>query len=435
MATSDDTQQSPTAAASTRGARRRAVIAGSLGNLVENFDGAIYAFLVPYFSDQFFPAASPSAAVLAAVSVYAGGFVMKPLGAMWFGALGDRRGRRTALYLSIGLMAVASALTAISPSYATIGPLAPVVLVIARLLTGFSTGGEFGTSAAYLVEYAPAGRRAFVGCTQQVTVVLGTLLASASVTALTGLASQPSMHAWAWRIPFAVGALLCAWSALARYRVGETPSFERLEERRAKVSNPVWRVLRDYPRASLRVVGLSMAGIMTYYVWLQFLPSYAHNGTGISLATAQLANTIALLVMLPAIPMWALLSDRIGRRGTLLMFGLGLAVLVYPFLAVLQVSTAGFFVAQIGGALLMSIYMANGPVVKAEQFPAQVRAAGISFPYALASVVFGGTAPLITSAFAGTGHPMLLGVYVTVVCLISSAVFWKMPETKDRVLD
>jgi len=421
--------------AGTRGARRRAVTAGSLGNLVENFDGAIYAFLVPYFADQFFPAASPAASVLAAVGVYAGGFVMKPLGAMWFGGLADRRGRRLALYLSIGMMALASAAIAACPSYATIGPLAPVILVIARLLTGFSTGGEFGVSAAYLVEFAPAGRRAFVGCTQQVTVVLGTLLASASVSALTGLVAEEALHAWVWRVPFAVGAALCAWSALYRSRVGETPSFERLEADRAKVANPVWRVLRDYPRESLRVIGLSMAGIMTYYVWLQFLPRFAHDATGLPLATAQLANTVALLVMVPAIPLWALLSDRIGRRGTLLIFGLGLAVLVYPFLAALESSATGFFVAQIGGALLMSIYMANGPVVKAEQFPARVRAAGISFPYALASVVFGGTAPLVTSAFAGTGRPMLLGVYVTVVCLISSAVFWRMPETKDRVLD
>lgn len=415
--------------------RGRAVLAGSAGNLVENFDGALYAFLAPYFSQQFFPSHDPASALLLTVGAYGSGFVMKPVGAIWFGSLGDRRGRRTALYLSIAVMALGSVMIAACPPYALIGPLAPVVLVLARLLTGFSTGGEFGLSSAYLVEYAPAGRRAFVGCTQQVTVIAGTLLASAFVAGLAHVGPAGAMHNWVWRVPFAVGAVLCAAAAWLRFRVDETPSYRKVEAVGTKAVHPVWEVLRRYPRQSLQVVGMSIAGIMTYHVWLQFLPSYAHQSTGISLADAQTANTVALLLMLPAIPLAALLSDRLGRRPTLLIFGIGLGVLVYPMLAILQLSPAGFVIAQLGGALLMAFYMANGPVVKAELFPSSVRASGISFPYSLASVVFGGSAPLVTGIFAGTGQFVLFGVYVTAVCLISSVVFWRLPETKDVELD
>jgi MFS transporter, MHS family, alpha-ketoglutarate permease len=412
-------------------ASRWAILAGCAGNLAENFGGATFSYLAPLFAHQFFPMHTPSVALLLTLATYATGFLTKPVGAYLFGAYGDRVGRRNSLYLSILLMAVSGLIVTVVPGYSYIGLAAPVLLVVARLLEGVSSGGEFGLSAAYLIEFAPARRRAFVGSFQQVTVIAGVLLGSAVVALLEHTVPSGPLHAWVWRLPFAAGTLLCLACAILRYWVAETPLFEQVG---GQAAHPVWEVLRDHPQASLRVVGLSMAGIMTYYVWLKFLPTYAHASVGIDLAIAQTVNAVALMIILPLIPLCGCLADRYGRRPILLVFGIGLGVAVYPLLLALRAGTAGFVIAQVGGAVLLSFSMAAAPVAKAELFPTRVRAAGISFPYSVAAVVFGGSAPLLTLYFANSGHPLLLGVYVSTVCLAGSLVYFCMPETKDRSL-
>ncbi|MGH3701701.1 MAG: MFS transporter [Pseudonocardiaceae bacterium] len=414
---------------------RWAILAGCAGNLVENFGGATFSYLAPLFAHQFFPLRTPSVALLLTLATYATGFLTKPVGAYLFGAYGDRVGRRNSLYLSILLMAVSSLIIAVVPGYSSIGFAAPVLLVVARLLEGISSGGEYGLSAAYLIEFAPARRRAFVGSLQQVTVIVGVLLGSAVVALLEHTVPSEPLHAWVWRLPFAAGAVLCLACAVLRYLVPDTPSFEQVKITDGPAAHPVWEVLHDHPTASLRVAGLSMAGIMTYYVWLKFLPSYAHASVGIELATAQTVNAVALVIILPLIPLFGRLADRYGRRPILLIFGIGLAVAVYPLLLALRAGTAGFVIAQVGGAVLLSFGMAAGPAAKAELFPTRVRAAGISFPYSVATVVFGGSAPLLTLYFANSGHPLLLGAYVSAVCLAGSLVYFFLPETKDRSLD
>jgi MHS family alpha-ketoglutarate permease-like MFS transporter len=414
---------------------RWAILAGCAGNLVENFSGATFSYLAPLFAHQFFPMHTPSVALLLTLATYATGFLTKPLGAYLFGAYGDRVGRRNSLYLSILLMAVSSLIVTVVPGYSHIGFAAPVLLVEARLVEGISSGGEFGLSAAYLIEFAPARRRAFVGSLQQVTVIAGVLLGSAVVALLEHTVPSEPLHAWVWRLPFAAGTALCLVCAVLRYLVPDTPSFEQVKNAGGQAAHPVWEVLRDHPTASLQVAGLSMAGIMTYYVWLKFLPSYAHASVGIELATAQTVNAVALVIILPLIPLFGRLADRYGRRPILLIFGIGLAVAVYPLLLALRAGTAGFVIAQVGGAVLLSFGMAAAPAAKAELFPTRVRAAGISFPYSVAAVVFGGSAPLLTLYFAHSGHPLLLGAYVSAVCLAGSLVYFFLPETKDRSLD
>ncbi|HET9257335.1 MAG TPA: MFS transporter [Pseudonocardiaceae bacterium] len=414
---------------------RRAILIGSAGNLVENFSGASFSYLAPLFAHQFFPMHTPSIALLLTLATYATGFLTKPVGAYIFGTYGDRAGRRNSLYLSILLMAVSSLIVTVVPGYSYIGFAAPMLLVVARLLEGISSGGEFGISAAYLIEFAPARRRAFVGSLQQVTVVAGVLLGSAVVALLENAVPSGPLHAWVWRLPFALGTILCLVCAVLRYRVADTPVFEQVKDASGQAAHPVWEVLRDYPKASLRVAGLSMAGITVYYVWLKFLPSYAHASIGIGLATAQAVNVVALVITIPLIPLFSLLADHYGRRPTLLIFGIGMGVAAYPLLLALRAGTAGFAFAQVGGAVLLSFGMAAAPAAKAELFPARVRAAGISFPYSIAAVVFGGSAPLLTLSFANSAHPMLLGAYISAVCLAGSLVYFSMPETKDRPLD
>jgi MFS transporter, MHS family, alpha-ketoglutarate permease len=416
-------------------ASRWAILVGSAGNLVENFGGATFSYLAPVFAHQFFPTRTPSVALLLTLATYATGFLTKPVGAYLFGAYGDRVGRRNSLYLSILLMAVSSLIVTVVPGYSRIGCAAPVLLVVARLLEGISSGGEYGLSTAYLIEFAPARRRAFVGSFQPVTVIAGLLLGSAVVALLENTVPSGPLHAWVWRVPFAAGTLLCLACALLRYRVADTPSFEQVKNAGGQAAHPVWEVLREHPRASLRVVGLSMAGIVVYYVWLKFLPSYAQASVGLDLATAQTVNAVALVITLALIPLFGVLADRYGRRPMLLIFGIGLGVAVYPLLLALRAGTAGFVIAQVGGAVLLSVGMAAAPVAKAELFPTRVRAAGISFPYSVASVVFGGSAPLLTLSFANSAHPLLLGAYISAVCLAGSLVYFFLPETKDRSLD
>jgi MFS family permease len=293
---------------------RWAVLSGCAGNLVENFGGATFSYLAPLFAHQFFPLHTPSVALLLTLATYATGFLTKPVGAYIFGAYGDCVGRRDSLYLSILLMAVSSLIVTVVPGYSHIGFAAPVLLVVARLLEGISSGGEFGLSAAYLIEFAPARRRAFVGSLQQVTVIAGVLLGSAVVALLENTVPSAALHTWVWRLPFALGTVLCLACAVLRYWVSDTPLFEDVKNTGGQAAHPVWEVLRDYPQASLRVVGLSMAGIMAYYVWLKFLPSYAHASVGIDLATAQIVNVVALVITLPLIPLVGCLADRYGRR-------------------------------------------------------------------------------------------------------------------------
>jgi MFS transporter, MHS family, alpha-ketoglutarate permease len=373
--------------------------------------------------------------LLLTLATYATGFLTKPVGAYIFGAYGDRVGRRDSLYLSILLMAVSSLIVTVVPGYSHIGFAAPVLLVVARLLEGISSGGEFGLSAAYLIEFAPARRRAFVGSLQPVTVIAGILLGSVVVALLENTVPSGALHAWAWRLPFTLGTLLCLACAVLRYRVADTPLFEQVKNTGGRATHPVWEVLRGHPQASLRVAGLSMAGIMAYYVWLKFLPSYAQVSVGIDLATAQTINVLALMIMLALIPLAGRLADRYERRPILLVFGIGLSVAVYPLLVALRAGTTGFAIAQVGGAILLSFGMAAAPAAKAELFPTRVRAAGISFPYSVTAVVFGGSAPLLTLYFANSGHPLLLGAYVSAVCLAGSLVYFFMPETKDHSLD
>lgn len=418
-----------------RHVRRRAVLLGAAGNLAANFDGAIFAYLAPVLAQAFYPDQLQGVALLLTLASYATGFLMKPLGAILFGTVGDRLGRKPSLYLSIALMAVSSCIVTVLPDYATMGFAAPVLLVLARLLEGISAGGEYGIASAYLVEFAPRTRRAYVSSSQQVTMMAGTLLASGVATLLTSTLREHDLLSWGWRLPFAAGTVLCVVTAVLRSRVAETPSFTKIERASTKTSHPVWNTLRQYPLASLRAVALSAAGIVVYHVWLQFLPTFAHSTTGIGLHTAQLANTACLAVMLPLIPACAKLSDRFGRRPTMLVFAVGMGVLAYPLLLALHLDIAGFLIAQLGGTVLLSFNYANESAVKAELFPTQVRAVGLSFPYALAGAVFGSISPLLTGYFANTGDSLPFALCISATCLLPTLVLLRMPETKSCSLE
>lgn len=416
--------------------QRRALVAGAIGNTVEWVDWAVYATFAPIFASQFFARGDETAALLSTLAVFAVGFVMRPIGGAVLGAYADRHGRKKGMTLTIGLMSGASLLIAVAPTYSAVGLLAPLVLLLARLLQGFSAGGEFGSSSTFMVESAAPARRAFAGSWQQVSVGAGTLIAAGMGTVLTSTLDQAALQSWGWRLAFAIGALLGLVGLWLRVSVAETEAFTRMraEDEGAPRRNPLTVMLREHPRAALRVIGVTLAGTLIYYMWVSFMPAYAHLATGIPLRDALLANTISLVVFLTLLPFGGLLSDRVGRKPTMIAFAAGFVVFAWPAFHFLGDSFLGLLVIELIGMVLIVGYSANCAAVMAEQFPAEVRSTGVGLPYALAVAAFGGTAPYVTTWLTTSGLGDLVWVYVAVAALIGVVVYATMPETKGRPL-
>ncbi|OZM76293.1 MFS transporter [Pseudonocardia sp. MH-G8] len=434
-----DTPSGTTSEAGTRltPKQRKAIVAGAIGNTVEWVDWAVYATLAPIFASQFFAPGDETVALLSTLAVFAVGFVMRPIGGAVLGAYADRHGRKKGLTLTIGLMAAAAFVIAITPTYAAIGVAAPVILLLARLVQGFSAGGEFGSSSSFLVESAAPKRRAFAGSWQQVSVGAGALIASLMGFVLTSTLSDAAMQSWGWRVAFGVGGLLGLVGLWLRVSVEETESFQRASgEGRTRGKHPIIGIFTEHPVAALRVVGITIAGTLTYYVWISYMPGYASTTIGIPLEQALLANTIAIAYFLCLLPFVALLSDRYGRKPTLLAFAIGFVVLAWPLFQLLSLGGFGtLLLVELIGVTLIAGYSANCAVVMAEQFPAEVRSTGIGLPYALAVAVFGGTAPYILTWMSSNGLSGFVWLYVAVAALIGVVVYATMPETKGKVLE
>ncbi|WP_206530121.1 MFS transporter [Nordella sp. HKS 07] len=415
--------------------RIKPILAGGIGNLVEWFDWSAYAFLAPIFAQQFFPSSSPTASLLSTLLVFAVGFFMRPLGAAIIGSYSDRFGRSNALALTIFLMSAGALIIGLTPNAEAIGILAPIMLVFARLLQGFSAGGEFGSSATFMVEYAPPNRRAFVGSFQQVSVVGGTLLASAMAALLTSVLSAEDMASYGWRIPFIIGAVLGVVGLWLRRSIAEPESYAAAKAQGRQVRTPLLEAIKRHPRAMLRVVLVTVAPTVVYYMWIIYLPTFARSTVEASLSDALKANTIALAALLFLLPLGGLLSDWIGRRATMFMAAAGFALLTWPLLTSMTGSFESILFVQLAGIALYALFGANSCAIMVEQFPAEVRTAGVSLPYALAVAVFGGTAPYLSQWLNSQGSGHLFLVYVIAINVIGMIVYLTMPETKDKPLN
>ena len=431
-----DTPFEVTTDSRTPASSRRTIIAGSIGNAVEFVDWNIYATFSPFFSDQFFPSRDKTAALLSTLAVFAAGFIMRPIGGAILGSIADRRGRMTGLTLSVSLMAGASLIIALCPTYGSIGVFAPALLLLARLIQGFSNGGEFGASSAYLVEMAPRTHRAFFGSWQQVTVSGSHLVVVGMATALAYVLPEEAMHAWGWRAAFGFGAALGLVGFWLRSSVGESRMFEGRERRRLPMHRtPLVAMLTDHRAAALRVIGITIAGTMTYYIWITYMPTYAHVASGLPLPTALLGNTIAVALFTVLLPFGGMLSDRIGRRTTLMMFAGGFALIAWPALHAVRNSFPVFMAIELAGVILLVGYSANCAAIMAEQFPTEVRTVGIALPYALATALFGGTAPYIVTWLVVHRAVGWTSLYVIAASLASFAVYFMMPETSRKELE
>ncbi|MET9548860.1 MFS transporter [Streptomyces sp. NPDC006627] len=411
----------------------RQLLAASVGNAVEWYDWYAYTFLATYIAGQVFPKSADNSLVplLSTFAVFAVGFFMRPVGGLLMGAVADRRGRRAALTVTILLMGGSSLLVGLTPTYASVGVLAPVVLVAARLLQGLSVGGEFAASTTFLVESAGPGRRGLFSSFQYVSTSAGQLAASGIAALLVATLSEGQMDGWGWRLPFLLGAVLSLvgfWIRQGAYETHRAPA-EQAERPR------LFDALRHHPRQSLLICGITAGGTIAYYTWTSYLPTYAELNTDISKSQALLAGTLSLAFFALLQPVGGLLSDRLGRRPPLLFFGVGFAVLSVPLLKSLNGSFGSLLLVSCAGMVLLTGFTSISAAVNAEVFPARVRAAGIGFPYSLTVALFGGTAPYVGTLFKEIGRPGLFPWYVAVVCLASSVVYLRLPETAHKKLE
>jgi MHS family alpha-ketoglutarate permease-like MFS transporter len=416
--------------------RLRSIIGGSIGNLVEWYDWYVYSAFALYFAKSFFPPASQTAQLLNAAAVFAVGFLARPLGGWLMGRYADRHGRRAALSASVLLMCLGSLLIAITPSYARIGVLAPLALVVARLLQGLSVGGEYGASATYLSEMAGQRLRGFYSSFQYVTLIGGQLIALAVLVVLQRSLTASALESWGWRIPFAIGGALAVAALWLRRGLDETAAF-----RAAKASIPrsPLRALLAHPREIATVVGLTAGGTVAFYTFTTYAQKFLVNTAGFTKSAATEISALTLLVFMFVQPLVGYLSDRIGRRPVLISFGvlgtLGTVPLLGALGAARDATTA--FVLLLVALLAVSGYTAINAVVKAELFPTEIRALGVGFPYAVAVSIFGGTAEYLALWAKSIGHERWFYWYVTVCVAGSLLVYVTMPETRttSRIRD
>lgn len=424
------------AAGKLTNAQKKAVVAATLGTIVEYADWVIYATFASILAQQYFSAGDSLTALLQVFAVFAVGFVMRPIGGAVLGAFADRYGRKAGLTLSILLMSVASFAIGVCPSYESIGIAAPIVLVLARLVQGFSAGGEFGSASAFLVESAPAERRAFAGSWQWFAINAGTLVSFILGFGLATFGSESGLADWGWRVAFIIAALLGLITLWIRLSVGETEVFKKRVAAEGVVKNPLKDVLLNHRRDALRVVGIAMAGNLLNYVWMVNYPSYIHIVTGMQRADTLLIGVISVTISLLIIPFIGKLADRIGRKPVLIGFSLLSAAWAWPSFALLYpgMSFAEALLMMTIPMVIMTGFAGAAAVMMVEQFPAKVRDTGVALPYALSVTLFGGTAPYIITAMNGWGYGGYTWIYLAVICLIAAIAYSRLPETKGQPL-
>ncbi|WP_454801910.1 MFS transporter [Mucilaginibacter phyllosphaerae] len=407
------------------------IIGGSLGNLVEWYDWYVYSAFSLYFAGSFFPKGNLTAQLLNTAGIFAIGFLMRPIGGWLMGTFADKRGRKTALTFSVLLMSAGSLIIAITPNYDQIGIAAPILLVLARVIQGLSVGGEYGTSATYLSEMATKKNRGFYSSFQYVTLIMGQLLALAVLILLQRVfLTEAQLHAWGWRIPFAIGAMLAIIVMYLRRSLQESVTINKADNS----ARGSLKALAQHPKAVLTVIGLTIGGTVAFYTFTTYMQKFLVNTNGFTKNEATLISSLTLIVFMLIQPLYGWVSDNIGRKPMLKVFGIAGTITTVPILTYLS-QTHNFWVAFgliMLALLIISNYTAINAVVKAELFPAHIRALGVGFPYAIAVSVFGGSAEWIGLKFKEAGHEEWFYWYVTGCIVISLVVYATMIDTQKH---
>lgn len=412
---------------------RRAVAAAVIGNILEWYDFAVYAYMAGVLARTFFPTADEVTSLLSTFAAFGVGFVVRPLGGILIGRLGDIKGRKTALIVTVGLMAAGTVMIGVTPSYQSIGLVAPLLVLAARLVQGFSAGGEWGTSTAFIVEWAPSQRRGLFGSLQQCSVAAGLLLGSSVAAAVSTAFPPDAVDAWAWRVPFLLGGLLGPVGLYLRRHIDETPAF-----RAAAQPNASARRAELQPVAlAARAFGFTVVWTVAYYLLLVYMPTFTQAYAGLTRADALWATSTSLVVLVIATPFAGALSDRVGRKPLLISSCATFVLLPYPLFALMlgAAPVATVVAVQILFALAIALFSGPGPAAIAEIFPTRVRSTWMSTGYSLAVALFGGFAPFIaTWLIARTGSPLSPTYYLIAAGIVSLLVIARLDESAGKPL-
>jgi MHS family alpha-ketoglutarate permease-like MFS transporter len=419
------------ASSQTTTGRIRSIIGGSLGNLVEWYDWYVYTAFSLYFSGAFFPKENQTVQLLNTAGIFAIGFLMRPIGGWVMGAFADKKGRKTALTLSVLLMSVGSLIIALVPGYKQIGVAAPLLLVLARVIQGLSVGGEYGTSATYLSEMATKKHRGFYSSFQYVTLIMGQLIALGVLVLLQRIfLTDQQLHQWGWRIPFGIGAILAITVMYLRRSLQESVTLDE-KDKTVKDTRGTLKALMQHPKAVLTVIGLTVGGTVAFYTFTTYMQKFLVNTSGFSKNAATLISSLTLIVFMLLQPLFGLLSDKIGRKPLLIGFGVLGTLTTIPIMTGLSATKDVWiaFALIMCALIIVSGYTSINAVVKAELFPANVRALGVGFPYAIAVSLFGGTAEYIALDFKNNGHQEWFYWYVSICIALSLVLYITMNDT------
>ena len=412
------------------------MLGGAAGNLVEWFDWYAYSAFALYFAPAFFPKGDAVAQALNTAAIFAVGFLMRPIGGWVLGVYADKHGRKAALTLSVAMMCTGSLIIAVAPTYQQVGLLAPLILLFARLVQGISVGGEYGTSATFMSEVAEPRRRGFLASFQYVTLIGGLLVASALLVVMQALLTEDQLFAWGWRVPFVVGALCALLVFRLRRTLVETAAFNKGAGNKLAGENQqgLTTQLLAHPRALLTVLALTAGGSLAFYTYTTYMQKYLVLSAGWSKPDATLTTTAALFFYMLMQPLFGALSDRIGRRPLLITFGvLGTLLTVPAMIAIGQAaSRREGFVLMMATLTVLSCYTAISGVVKAEMFPANIRALGVGLPYGVGVAVFGGSAEYVALAFKSAGNEAGFFWYVAIMCGVALIAALSLPDTKHN---
>jgi MHS family alpha-ketoglutarate permease-like MFS transporter len=427
----------PSGRAAGEPSRLRSIVGGSVGNLIEWYDWYTYAAFAIYFAPSFFPASNPTLQLMNTAAIFAVGFLMRPIGGWVLGRYADRHGRKAALTMSVLLMCLGSLIIAVTPTYNSIGIAAPALLLLARLLQGFSVGGEYGTSATYMSEIATADSRGFYSGILYVTLIMGQLLALAVLMVLQFFVLDAhALETWGWRIPFALGAVAAVAALYLRRNLEETEAY-RSKDKKAAAGAGQLSMLLKHPKEVAIVVGLTVGGTLFFYTFTTYMQKFLVNTVGLSKGESTLVSAASLFVFMLLQPLMGALSDRVGRRPILIAFGVLALVSTVPLLTAL--SRAGdawtAFWLIMTALAISSLYSSISAVVKAELFPVEIRALGVGLPYSITVSVFGGSAESIALWCKHIGRESWFYWYVTacVLCSLLVYLFMREPQRESRI--
>lgn len=411
------------------------IFKGSLGNMIEWFDWYVCASFSIYFSAAFFPASNQTAELLSTAAVFAIGFLMRPLGSLIMGQFADKKGRKAALTLSVTIMAAGSLIIAFAPTYAQVGIISPIILVVTRMVQGLSLGGEYGTSATYMSEMASRGRRGFYSSFQYVTLIAGQLFSLLVQIILQQILTDDQLYAFGWRIPFIIGALGAIAVLWLRLSMDESAQFVAKNKQNKQAGS--FTLLMKYPKQVAIVVGMTLGGTISFYSYTTYMQQFMINSAGMDKETVALINFLVLLVMVALQPLFGHMSDKIGRRPLLIFFGIGGTLLTVPLFTLLaHVSTAlQAFLLMLTGVVIVSGYTSINAIVKAELFPSEIRALGVGLPYGLTVALFGGTSQYVALYMRSIGHESLFFYYVSFAAFISLLVYVFALKDHQSALD